>query len=122
MARLVLFAHCSRSARWSAPFEELAVTVAAKVGSDAVTLAYLDLCEPSLEEVAAVAVRDGIDRLRILPLFMSGRGHVLRDLPARCEAVRERHPELAIEILPAVGEHPRVIAAIIDIAADRETR
>ncbi len=118
MDRLVLFAHGSRSAGWSAPFEELAAKVTAKVGADAVALAYLDLCEPSLEEVAALAVRDGVETLRILPLFMSGRGHVLRDLPSRCDALGERYRSLVIEVLPSVGEHPRVVAAIIDIAAD----
>jgi sirohydrochlorin cobaltochelatase len=117
--RLILFAHGSRREAWRAPLEALAARLGERVGRpDAVALAYLELCPPSLGEAAAAAVADGVERLRVLPLFMSGGGHVARDLPPLVDAARADCPGLRIEVLPALGEHPLVLEALGVIVAD----
>ena len=118
MIRLVLFAHGSPKVAWRAPFDMLCATLQQRAGPEHVRLAFLASCSPDLHTVAAEAVADGVQTLRILPLFMSGGGHVLRDLPALRRGLEVRWPDLKLEILPAVGEHPRVVAAMADIAAD----
>ncbi|MCB9536154.1 MAG: CbiX/SirB N-terminal domain-containing protein [Myxococcales bacterium] len=117
--RLVLFAHGSRRGAWRAPLEALAARLGERLGRpEAVALAYLELCPPSLGEAAAAALADGVERLRVLPLFMSGGGHVAHDLPPLVEAARAACPGLRIEVLPALGEHPLVLEALAAIAAD----
>jgi len=71
-----------------------------------VALAYLDYCSPTFEEVAKAAVKNGIKKLVVLPLFLSGGGHVRRDVPKIVADVVLRYPELNIEILPSIGEWP----------------
>lgn len=117
---LILLAHGSPDPRWRAPFEKLTATLKAKLGTDRVKLAYLEYVAPSLEDVAGELAREGEGqcRLRILPLFMSGGGHVARDIPTLVAALAWTYPEIEAEILPPVGEHPRVVAAIGDIAAE----
>jgi sirohydrochlorin cobaltochelatase len=115
---LVLFAHGSPDARWRAPFEQLARELQAAHPAPAVQLAYMEFATPSLEEAAVVALAAGIRRLRLLPLFMAGGGHVGRDIPRMVAAVEERHPGLSIEILPPVGEDTRVQSAIRRIASE----
>jgi sirohydrochlorin cobaltochelatase len=117
---LILLAHGSPDPRWRAPFEKLAATLKAELGAGRVKLAYLDYAAPSLEDVAGELAREGEGqcRLRILPLFMSGGGHVAQDIPALVAALGWKYPEIEAEVLPPVGEDPRVVAAIGGIAAE----
>lgn len=117
--RLILFAHGSRREAWRSPLEALAARLGERLGRpDGVALAYLELCPPTLGEAAATAAAEGVERLRVLPLFMSGGGHVARDLPPLVESARAACPGLVIEVLPALGEHPLVLDALAAIAAD----
>jgi sirohydrochlorin cobaltochelatase len=118
MIRLVLFAHGSAKPEWRVSVDRLYAKLQARAGEQHVRVAFLTSCEPDLAAVAAEAVQDGVVELRILPLFMSAQGHVLRDLPGICAELRARWPDLEVSELPPVGEHPRVVAAMADIAAD----
>lgn len=114
--RLILLAHGSPDPRWRAPFERLARALQEDLGEKSVRLAFLEFAAPSLADVASEAAAQGVRRLRVLPLFMAGGGHVDRDIPVLAERIRQHHPGLAIEILPAVGDHPRFFAALREIA------
>lgn len=118
MKRLILLAHGSSKPAWRAPFDALCVTLQGHAGAEHVRLAFLSSCGPDLPTVAAEAAADGIDTLQILPLFMSGGGHVLRDLRPLSDEIGLRWPDLQVELLPAVGEHPKVVAAMAAIAME----
>lgn len=111
-ARLVLFCHGSRDARWRQPFEKVAAELGRLHGADRVRLAYMEFVGPTLMDVAGEASAERIAHLRVLPMFMSGGGHVSRDVPEQARAVEARFPDLRVEILQAVGEHPVVLDAI----------
>jgi sirohydrochlorin ferrochelatase len=49
---------------------------------------------------------------------MAGGGHVDRDIPVQVEQLVWELPEVVIDILPPVGEDPRMAAAIGEIAAE----
>jgi sirohydrochlorin cobaltochelatase len=118
LTRLILFAHGSADPQWRAPFESLLDELARTRGESMVRLAYLEFAPPTLSDVAAEARRDGVGRLRILPLFMAGGAHLRRDLPDQVDRIRERYPELVVELLPPVGDDPRLRAMIRDIALE----
>ena len=67
---------------------------------------------------AEEAVRDGVQQLKILPLFMAGGAHVDRDIPEQVTAVQERFPSLDLSVLPPIGEHPRLVALMQEIARE----
>ena len=116
--RLLLFVHGSRDPRWRAPFERMTADLQEKLGAGRVRLVYMEFAEPTLLDVADEAARDGVTRLRLLPLFLAGGAHVANDIPDQVGAVRSRHPELRIEVLPPVGEDPRFAALLRDIASE----
>jgi sirohydrochlorin cobaltochelatase len=115
---LVLFTHGSRDRRWLEPFEKLEEALKAALGPEAVRLAHLELASPSLMDVAAEAAKKGVAHLRLLPLFMAGGGHVANDIPKLVEEIKARFGNLQVEILPAVGEHPRFAQMIREIALE----
>lgn len=114
--RLIIFAHGSSRASWKRPIEALAGRIGARLGAGRAQAAYLELCPPSLMDAAEQAVADGVGRLRVLPLFWSGGGHVTRDIPPQVAAVQARFPGLQITVESAVGEHPALVDALVAIA------
>jgi sirohydrochlorin cobaltochelatase len=116
--RLILFAHGSSDPRWRRPFEELLHEVEQDLGAARVRLAYMEFASPTLLDVAAEAARERVSRLRLLPLFMAAGGHVDRDIPVLLAEVQERHPSLAVEVLPPVGSDPRFRSLLRQLASE----
>ena len=48
----------------------------------------------------------GITTLRIVPLFLLGGNHVLRDLPTQVSQAQGQSPRLALDLTPHIGSHP----------------
>ena len=82
----------------------------------AVRLAFLELMTPGLAEAAGELAALGCMRVDVVPVFLGVGGHVRRDVPAQVDALRRLHPQVAFALHEAVGETPRVIAAIADAA------
>jgi sirohydrochlorin cobaltochelatase len=111
-AGLILFAHGARDRRWAEPFERLKRKVEADRPGTPVALAYLEIMSPDLATSAAGLVAAGCRELRIVPVFLGQGGHVREDLPALVASIRVRHPDVAIELVPAVGEEDAVLDSI----------
>ena len=118
---IVLFAHGSRDPEWAQPFERLAASLAKKARGP-VGLAYLELMKPSLDEVIASMASQGMERIRIVPVFLGQGSHVKDDLPRLIQAARDRHCTVKLELEVAIGEQPRVIEAIADVIAKKAAR
>jgi sirohydrochlorin cobaltochelatase len=118
LTQLVLFAHGSCDPRWRQPFEHLAIEMAQTLGQDRVRLAYMEFVGPTLMEVAEEAGRRGVKRLKILPLFFSAGAHVAKDIPHQVAAAALCFPQLEIDVLPPVGEHPRLKGVLKEIAEE----
>jgi sirohydrochlorin cobaltochelatase len=106
--RVVLFAPGLAEARMRKPFEELEETLKNELGRDRVRLAYVSAASPNLADVAAEAADDGVARLRILPLFLTPGGPLEKEIPEQVSVVRAQVPQITVEILKPVGEHPRM--------------
>lgn len=111
---LILFAHGARNAAWAAPFERLRELSAARRPDVSVSLAFLELMTPSLPDEVARLAALGVCQVSIVPVFLGQGGHLLRDLPQLLERLRADHPGIDFSTVPAVGEDPRVLAAMSD--------
>lgn len=109
---LVLFGHGARDPRWAEPMRRLAARLTAADPATPVALAFLEFTAPDLEQACEQLVARGVREVRVVPVFLSGTGHVLRDLPARVQAVTARWSELQVRIEPALGEREAVLDAM----------
>jgi sirohydrochlorin cobaltochelatase len=109
---LILFAHGARDPRWAAPFERLQALVQAQRPDVAVHLAFLELMSPRLPELVEQLVAEGCSAVTVVPVFLGQGGHVLRDLPLMVDALRQAHPQLALDVVQAVGENAEVLDAM----------
>ena len=116
MARraLILFAHGARSASWAEPFERLRDMTAVRAPDLDVSLAFLELMSPSLQEQLASLAVQGVDDVTVVPVFLGQGGHVLRDLPLILDELRLAYPGVTIRAVGAVGEDPTVLQAMTD--------
>jgi len=114
---VILIAHGARDSRWVSPFVRMREDLAEKLGTRRVALAFMDLAPPTLAEAAAELSRAGMRSVLVVPVFLSGGGHVAHDIPALVDAERTRHPEVTFEVAGALGEEREVVAGMLAAVA-----
>ena len=113
---IILLAHGSRDPLWRLPIEAVADAIRARDPEALVCCAYLELCSPDLPQAATDLIASGAQQIRAFPLFFGMGKHAREDLPQLMEQLRQAHPGVPVELLPAAGEHPQLTALMADIA------
>lgn len=111
---IILFAHGARDPQWAAPFGVIRGRVQAARPRTEVALAFLEFMPPTLEAAVARSAARGARRIVVAPLFMAQGAHLQRDLPLLMERIRQRHAQLDLQVLPAIGDAPEILQAIAD--------
>ena len=81
-----------------------------------VELAFLEHLSPDLVTATARLAASGIDRIRLVPLFLGRGGHLRNDLPRQLCAARAAAPSVVFEVTQAAGESDAVLEALADFA------
>jgi sirohydrochlorin cobaltochelatase len=96
----------------------LAASLTERHGTDKVRLAYMEFVHPTLADIVREAAYDGKLHLRVLTLFLAAGAHVAEDIPRQIADAQGAFPQVKIELLKPIGEHPRVKELFRDIACD----
>jgi len=118
MLGVIVFAHGSRDPLWRLPVESVAQQISLADPGARVECAYLELSEPDIATAAGRLVMAGASHVRVLPLFFGMGKHAREDLPVLVQTLRETHPQVRFEQLPAAGEDPRLTALLARIALE----
>jgi sirohydrochlorin cobaltochelatase len=116
---IILFAHGSRDPLWHAPLLAIRDRIQSQAPDVQVRCAYLELTEPDLPTCAAELIQSGIQQLRILPMFLGMGRHARTDLPELIAQLQTQHPAIQLDVLPALGENPDLIALTCQIALNK---
>lgn len=111
-SKLILFAHGSTDPLWLDTFSKLGRELSGELGEHRVGLAFMEFAKPTLFAALAEAQLDGARSIKLLPLFLSAGGHVSRDIPRLVHAAKLRFPDMEIELLSPIGEHPSFSALV----------
>ena len=106
---IVLLAHGSGDPAWRRPLERLQRILAAQAPGRAVSLAYLQLASPTLVEALQSCGEAGARRVTVVPVFLSGGGHLLRDVPQIVARAAAQVDRLEVRCAGALGEEPEVL-------------
>jgi sirohydrochlorin cobaltochelatase len=109
---LILFAHGARDPRWAASLSALAGQLRQHAGGASVRTAFLELQSPTLPQALEAAAAEGARRIHVVPVFWAGAGHIDNDLPPLLAAFGERHPQVAVDVLPVLSELPGMLEFI----------
>ena len=115
---IVLFAHGSRDPLWHKPMEAVAEQIRQKEPAASVACAYLELSQPDLPTAVAALVTQGVQSVRIVPMFLGVGKHAREDLPVLVQALRDTYPQLALSLQKAVGENPKLVDLLAQIALE----
>ena len=113
---IILFAHGSRDPLWHRPIQAVAEAIALRVPATPVACAYLELSTPDLHTTCATLIGQGAKALTIVPMFLGLGKHAREDLPALLSQLRQHWPDVDFQLQAAVGENPRLIELLADIA------
>ncbi len=115
---IVLFAHGSRDPGWRTAIEAVRAEIERDHPQARVRCAYLELCEPDMAHAVQNLLAEGaVHSLRVVPMFLGTGRHAREDLPILVAALQAEHPDLVIELQRPVGEDPRLIALMAQIAS-----
>ena len=114
---VILFAHGSRDPLWRLPIDAVAERMRAQQPGRPVAVAFLELTEPDLPHTVEALMKQGVSRVRIVPMFLGVGRHAREDLPELVQGLTEAYPQMSFELLPAIGEHPAMTALMAEIAA-----
>lgn len=89
-------------------FEHLRLRASRDFGGSSVEIAYLHHNPPSLPEVVEELLCRRIHQVRILPLLFSVSEQVAEEIAERIADLRQEYAALDIEVLPAIGQDPRL--------------
>jgi sirohydrochlorin cobaltochelatase len=118
---LIVLAHGARDPAWAAPFERVVALVQQARPQWAVALAYLEFMAPDLLGAGAQMAAAGCRHVTILPAFLGAGGHVRKDVPRLLAELHARHPAVHWHLAAAVGEHPLLVQAMVEIALGHGT-
>jgi sirohydrochlorin cobaltochelatase len=106
---VILLAHGARDARWMQPFERMATEMRERCKPCTVALSFMEFAAPTFDAAVELVREAAARRVLVVPLFLSGGGHVAKDIPELLRPARERHPEMTFDVSGAVGEEPEVV-------------
>ena len=112
---IILLAHGSPDPLWKEPFESLYQDVCHIYGEGNVSLAYMELTSPSLEDIVA-GLTESLRMVAVLPLFLAVGRHLRHDVPAQINALQRE--DLQIELLPPIGDDSLVKEAMQAVIAN----
>ncbi len=107
-----MVAHGARDPVWARPFEAIAESVREMAPQRELRIAYLEHMTPNIDAACGALVREGCERIDVLPMFLGAGGHVQRDVPQAVEALTRRHPNVRFVLHPPVGEVAEIVAAM----------
>jgi sirohydrochlorin ferrochelatase len=81
-----------------------------------VEAAFLELGRPSLEEAADLLVARSVERIVIIPYFLTPGMHLERDLPAIVERISKKNRKIQLLVTASLDGHPGVVQILTDRA------
>ena len=111
---IIVFAHGSRVESANEAVRAAARGLLRVAGCDRVVAAFLELGEPDLETAADGLAGSGVERLVIIPYFLTLGLHMERDLPRLVERIKLKHHSLRVVVTPPLDGHPSLISILAD--------
>ncbi len=108
----IVFAHGSSVESANEAVRAVAAEMARKGALDVVEAAFLEQGQPDLAG-AVRRVAEKVDRVVVVPYFLTLGLHLKRDLPQLVEQARAAFPGLEISVTPPLDGHPSMADVLL---------
>lgn len=116
----VVFAHGSRVEAANQAVRTVAAELARAGRFDQVATAFLELGDPDLDGAVARLAQRGIQRIVVIPYFLTLGTHLERDLPRIVADISNHYKNLQIQVTPPLDGHPALVEILLDRAGGLE--
>ena len=113
---LIVFAHGSSVASANQAVEKVASDMAGAGGYETYETAFLDAAHPELKEAVARLVAKDVEKIVVLPYFLTLGIHLKRDLPRIVEELSLIHHGVEITVTEPLDGHPALKEILLDRA------
>lgn len=110
---IILFGHGSRVVDANQGVHDLARQVQDAGPYHHVRAAFLELAQPDLNSAIAEAAAAGMQRVIVIPYFLTEGTHLRRDLPNLVAPLKHRFPGVAIDVGQSLEGHPLMTSIIL---------
>lgn len=113
---LIIAAHGTRDAEGEAQSRQLVAMVAEKLAPTTVSVGYVELNEPGIDDAVAAALDEqgATPTAVVVPLMLGTGGHVRHDIPDAIEAAKARYADADVVYTEYLGHDPRLLSALHD--------
>jgi sirohydrochlorin ferrochelatase len=112
---IIVFAHGSRIEAANQAVRSAASALARTGDCPIVEAAFLEIGRPSLEEAADLLAQRGVERIVIIPYFLTPGLHLERDLPPLVARISEKNKSIQVLVTESLDGH----SGLVEILADR---
>ena len=116
MTGYIVFAHGSRIESANEAVRVAAGDLARAGNFTHVEAAFLELGAPDLPGAVGRLAAAGVDRVVVIPYFLTLGLHMERDLPELIENISIQYNGLEVAVTPPLDGHPGLIQALLDRA------
>ncbi|MBV9504811.1 MAG: CbiX/SirB N-terminal domain-containing protein [Acidobacteriia bacterium] len=111
---LIIFAHGSRVEAANQSVRTVAGELADLGSFRYVEAAFLELGRPDLQGAANALIAKGLNRILVIPYFLTLGTHLERDLPRLVGQIASVHPGLEIRVARPLDGHPSLVQILLD--------
>jgi sirohydrochlorin ferrochelatase len=111
---IIVFAHGSRIESANDGVRALAAALARAGSFPHVEPAFLELGQPDLAGAVDILAARGVDRILVVPYFLTLGIHLERDLPQLVAGLTASHPGIAIRVTPPLEGHRALLQILLD--------
>ena len=111
---IIVFAHGSRIEPANQAVRSAAADLARAGDYPNVEAAFLELGHPSLEEAVGLLATRGVERIVIIPYFLTPGLHLERDLPALVERISNKYNGIQVLVTASLDAHPGMAQILAD--------
>ena len=113
---IIFFAHGSSVETANEAVRKVAAEAARQAGVERYAVAFLELAQPTLEQAAETLIAEGVDRIAVVPYFLTLGIHLQRDLPALVKRIAAARPDIQVSVTPPLDGHPGLAGVLADRA------
>ena len=117
MTGFIVFAHGSRIESANQAVREVADQMATS-RDYVVEAAFLELGKPDLAGAAEKLVARGVERIVVIPYFLTLGTHLQRDLPRLLADVAHQYRNIEMEATSPLDGHPALLQVLLDRASE----
>ncbi|MBL8230425.1 MAG: CbiX/SirB N-terminal domain-containing protein [Bryobacterales bacterium] len=113
---IIVFAHGSSVESANHAVREVTAAVAGQGGYSLVDTAFLEMARPDLPEAVDRMAEQGVDRIVVVPYFLTLGIHLKRDLPRIVDEAKQKYPGLVIDVTGPLDGHPALQQIVFERA------